>query len=218
MLILIALPAAALGAACSVVFGLDGYDTSAGGSGGGHGLDAGHDAAPDVGADAASDALADAAEEEAGPPPGPCDGKPDGTPCPGAVPCHAFACKQGACADKGLLPDGTQYDPSNDFARCCGGSAVHTDKDDQNCGVCGIHCVNGQHCKQQNPAVDPRAVFCTGCVPNGPCAGGLCCVTSVNAAEGVCAPTDCAGHCVDSKCPSMHCMPEATAINDYCYY
>jgi hypothetical protein len=178
--------AAAALAACESIFSLNGYDTPAGSGG----------ATPDGGtgggyADGSDGALGDAGAADAppdGPPPNPCAGK----------------------------ADGTQWDTSDYFARCCGGQPVHADKDLDNCGVCGLKCINGQTCEAENAAQFPKAVYCTGCAGNA-CSGPLCCVKTVTT-QGVCVPDNCTGTCVDSQCSSGKCQTEGMTVNDYCYY
>jgi hypothetical protein len=177
-------------AACEALFALDGFDST--GSGGSP-ADGG--AGSTGGAEAGVADAPDDGGHEAGPVDAPLD-----VPLPNP------------CAGKG---DGTQWDTSNYFARCCGGKPTNTDTDPDNCGVCGLKCINGQVCEHENAAFDSKAVYCTGCIGNS-CSSGLCCCKTVNTTQGACCPTNCMEQCV--ACPSGQCQPETSTINFYCRY
>jgi hypothetical protein len=196
--LLLATTAAAF-AACEAFFPLEGFDTPPGG--GGSPADGGTGGAVvDAGGDALDDAAPDVVEDVEGDT-GPADAPPDGPP-------------PNPCAGK---TNGTQWDTSDYFARCCGGQPTHTDTDPNNCAVCGLKCINSQTCGLENAAMFPHAVYCIGCLTNA-CSGALHCVPTVEKTKGACVPDDGMGNCVDSSCSSGKCQNEGMYVNDYCYY
>jgi hypothetical protein len=192
--------------ACSLIYKLDGFDSSGAG-----GADAGHaHASSGTGARPPADAahetdVSDALEPDAPPDvevdAGFCVGQTDGTTCAAPMDgCHGSStCKGGACMPGPTLPESTNWDPSNPQARCCGGFPMVANKDD-NCNVCGITCNTslGQKCMQQGG--NPPRFQCTFCQANSECWSG-CCASSLGP-PGVCADSDCQGNCPSPNiCP-----------------
>jgi hypothetical protein len=138
--------------------------------------------------------------------------KPDGTPCAAAPDaCHSVpVCKAGVCGAPSTFPDGTQWRPGDDDARCCGGKPIETTSN-TDCGVCGVACNTS---KGQSCGVLDAHYFCLGCQANGDCWSDCCSLTM----GAHCSPSDCnTGLCSDPDvCPDMsHC--EMDTVN-YCSY
>lgn len=138
----------------------------------------------------------------------------DGTTC-GTAPdgCHdAPTCSGGKCGAPAAKPDGTNWSSGDATAICCGGTQAHS-SDDNNCGVCGIHCNagNGESCQ-----ILGGHYFCRGCVASAACWSHCC---SQSFSPNSCAASDCAGNCSAQYCPpGTHCVVGGTTSSDYCSY
>jgi hypothetical protein len=111
-------------------------------------------------------------------------------------------------------PDGYNWLPGDDTARCCGGQEVHTNTD-QNCGVCGIKCNPTGNDPTQSCQQLGGHWFCRGCTANSYC-WSSCCSTSFSPYN--CAASDCAGNCI-STCPNgSHCVLGGGTSSNYCSY
>lgn len=120
------------------------------------------------------------------------------------------------------LADGTQWNPSDPTARCCGGAAVNVTTN-ENCGACGITCntAYSQSCGQRN-----GAYYCLGCAATSGGIGGLacwslCCSTKFFT-EGACVPEGCFVQntpCLDNTC-AKHAATchNPSASSSYCGY
>jgi hypothetical protein len=144
----------------------------------------------------------------------PAQAKADGFVCaPAPDACHQDGtCSKGVCGAVTTRADGFQWKSGDNFARCCGGQAVHT-TDDANCGVCGIHCNtgNGESCQAAG-----NTYLCRGCVASAAC-WSRCCSSSFSPTS--CAASDCAGACSAKYCPpGTHCVVGSPSSSDYCAY
>jgi hypothetical protein len=138
--------------------------------------------------------------------------KPDGTPCAAATDaCHSVPlCSKGVCGPSTAFPEGTQWHPGDDNARCCSGKPIETTSN-TNCGVCGVTCNTG---KKQSCGPLNGHYFCMGCALDPDCWSGCCSLT--NAPH--CSPSNCnSGACnVPDVCPAMsHCQSD---VVNYCSY
>jgi hypothetical protein len=115
--------------------------------------------------------------------------------------------------------EGARWDMTDDTARCCKGSPVHTNTA-ENCGACGIRCnaALGQKCAK---IVDQW--YCVGCVAdsaaasNDSCWSRCCSVQFYNA--GACAASVCAtGACNQAVCPTGTTCKTASGSSNYCGY
>jgi hypothetical protein len=138
--------------------------------------------------------------------------KADNTPCATALDaCHSVpTCKSGVCGPSTALPEGTQWQPGNDNARCCSSKPIQTTTN-TDCGVCGVACSTD---KGQSCGLLSGHYFCLGCATDPDCWSGCCSLT--NGAH--CSPSDCnTGAChVPDLCPDMsHCQMD---VVNYCSY
>ncbi len=140
--------------------------------------------------------------------------KANNTPCAAALDaCHSVpVCTNGICGASTQLPDGYNWMPGDDTARCCGGSPIHTTSN-TNCGACTVTCntAKGQSC-----GALAGHYLCLNCAGvNTDCWTG-CCSNSLSVWH--CAPSDCAtGACaVPNICPDgSHCQSD---VVNYCSY
>jgi hypothetical protein len=151
----------------------------------------------------------------------------DGGPCaapgsngvvcaPTSNPCqHAGTCVGGHCGPITQVDDGTPVPGGQYIDRCCGGTAVKLNSD-ENCGGCGILCRNGYHCNATG-ATDARMWWC-GCTNNSDCWSN-CCGTgsSPNTAAKECSPSTCDANAVCQGCP-IHSTCEMVSPHYYCHY
>lgn len=138
--------------------------------------------------------------------------KADDTPCAAAADaCHSIpVCKTGVCGPSTPLPEGFNFKPGDDNARCCGGRPIETTTN-VDCGVCGVACntAKGQSC-----GAIAQHYLCLNCNgTNADCWSGCCSLTGVSH----CAPSDCAtGNCNTAVCPNQsHCQSD---VVNYCSY
>jgi hypothetical protein len=141
----------------------------------------------------------------------------DGKVCaPTDNPCRRpGVCAGGHCGPITEVDDGAPVPGGQYIDRCCSGNPVKLNSDD-NCGACGLRCLNGFHCI--NPgATDGRMWWC-GCNNNPDCWSN-CCGTGSNpgTAAKVCAPSSCAAAAVCQGCP-LHSTCEMADPHYYCHY
>lgn len=145
---------------------------------------------------------------------------PDGTTCAAAKDgCHDVdTCVMGACTPGATFPESHNWDPNNTLARCCGGSPVLTNTN-ENCNVCGVKCNTGkgQNCEAQG--ANPTVYQCAHCAANSECWSGCCTISLV---PNVCADSDCSGNCPSpSICPAGSTCQKylpADGKNNVCTY
>jgi hypothetical protein len=140
--------------------------------------------------------------------------KPDGTMCGTKNPCVS-GCVSGVCVDIPTRPDGFNWQPGDDNARCCAGKPISTTTLD-NCGACGIKCnaADGQSC---GVVGTEGHHYCVNCVASANCWSG-CCSNSF-APPTACAASDCTkGLCVQQFCPPNTTCKTSPDSSDYCGY
>ncbi len=137
--------------------------------------------------------------------------KANGTVCGKATDaCHSTpTCASGACGASAVLPDSTNWNKSDPYARCCGGKPVETTTT-ANCGVCGWSCGSGQTCTTLG-----GEYVCAGCTTDGECSSNCC---STDPTPNHCSPGNCKGACQSPDiCPDgSHCVVGSSV--DYCTY
>jgi hypothetical protein len=140
--------------------------------------------------------------------------KSAGTSCPDLT-CHTgLVCDgNGNCAGGVRRPDGYNYDSSNPWLRCCGGNAINTQTDKNNCGGCGVPCLNGHTCITSH---GQAYCSCTSSTTSD-CWSGCC--STYYGTPYVCAAGNCQTNTCLSSCPGgAHVGSTSSAPVCYCHY
>ena len=155
---------------------------------------------------------------------GPITHKAAGVVCAPAInACHTNGvCDgNGNCGAEGTHPNGFSYDGVYNH-RCCGGNPVDTDRDPNNCSVCGYRCGAGLAC-----APSHGGVYCDCAGANANCVETqFCSLGSVywGGPPDICASASCQGNAnyCNAAFPGSHCregMNGATITGPlYCAY
>jgi hypothetical protein len=108
--------------------------------------------------------------------------------------------------------NGFNWDPADEFARCCNGARVRTTVDEF-CGTCEIACnkAKGQRCE-----LFRGHYYCRGCDASADCWSGCC---SKQFGGGSCAASNCAtGACNQNVCLGGSVCATAGDASNYCKY
>ncbi|MEK6856025.1 MAG: hypothetical protein AABX66_02595 [Nanoarchaeota archaeon] len=82
--------------------------------------------------------------------------------CAGPNPCVSD-CSCNCTNETSTILPGTLVSLGTTNGRCCGGSAIDPNTDNNNCGGCGIACSNGSYCFQGSCSVCPSCPTTQGC-------------------------------------------------------
>ncbi|HQK18043.1 MAG TPA: hypothetical protein PLJ27_11330 [Polyangiaceae bacterium] len=140
---------------------------------------------------------------------------PDGVECEQAPNAcwKPGVCESGQCTFPVAFPDGYNWKPGDNLARCCKGEPRMVNTNDD-CGVCGIKCdtSDGQSCKR-NPA--NNRYYCEGCQASAKCWSGCCSESFMPIRR--CAASDCStGACVG--CPQGTSCVTSSVASNVCTY